>query len=226
MPRPSLLAAAAALLSGAVLTAQGPVPLSDEPHHKRLLYTAHLRLFDVTVPAGATTLNHSHDRDILTVALGPTTFRTSQATGGWADPRSYMAGTVNINNYTGAPTAHRMENVGKTPYRVLALENLRERGWSMPRVVEAPGTTLTQQSRSFAVYDVRLNSSTTRTNHVHQQPVVVILIAGSVEVQGGGGESEFRMETPGRWFPSQWDQPHTLSLAAGTEARVVEVEAR
>ena len=221
-----MLTAAAILLSGAVLTGQAPVALSNEPHHKRLLYTAHVRLFDITVPAGATTLDHSHDRDILTVALGPTTFRTSQASGGWAAPRSYMAGSVNINNYTNAAAAHRMENVGKTPYRVLAVENLRERGWSMPKVVEAPGTTLTQQSRSFAVYDVRLNSSATRTSHVHQQPTVVILIAGSVEVQGAGGESEFRMETPGRWFPSQWDQPHTVSLVSGAEARLVEVEAR
>ena len=221
-----MLTAAAIVLSGAVLTGQAPVALSNEPHHKRLLYTAHVRLFDITVPAGATTLDHSHDRDILTVALGPTTFRTSQASGGWAAPRSYMAGSVNINNYTNAAAAHRMENVGKTPYRVLAVENLRERGWSMPKVVEAPGTTLTQQSRSFAVYDVRLNSSATRTSHVHQQPTVVILIAGSVEVQGAGGESEFRMETPGRWFPSQWDQPHTVSLVSGAEARLVEVEAR
>ena len=226
MARPSFFAAAAAVLWSAVLTAQVPVALSDEPHHKRLLYTAHLRLFDVTVPAGASTLAHSHDRDVLTVALGPTTFRTRGTGGDWEAPRSYVPGTVNINNYTGAVAAHRMENVGKTPYHVLALENLRERGWSMPRVVEAPGTTLTQQSRSFAVYEVRLNSSTTRTNHVHQQPTVVVLISGSVEVQGGGGESVFRMDTPGRWFPSQWDQPHTLSLATGNTAHVVEVEAR
>jgi len=47
-----------------------------------------------------------------------------------------------------------------------------------------------------------------------------------VEVQGGGGESVFRMESPGRWILSQWDQPHTLTLVDSSDAHLVEVEAR
>ena len=96
----------------------------------------------------------------------------------------------------------------------------------MPRIIAAPGTALLQESRAFAVYDVRLSAASPRTNHVHQQPTVVILLSGAVEVQGGGGESEFRMQTPGRWFPSSWDQPHTLSLIGEADARLIEVEAR
>jgi hypothetical protein len=57
-------------------------------------------------------------------------------------------------------------------------------------------------------------------------PTVVMLVSGGVEVQGGGGESEFRMETAGRWFPSQWDQPHTLTLSGSGDAHLIEVEAR
>jgi hypothetical protein len=55
---------------------------------------------------------------------------------------------------------------------------------------------------------------------------VTLAPGGSTLDQGGGGESEFRMETPGRWFPSQWDQPHTLTLVGRDDAHVVEVEAR
>ena len=46
------------------------------------------------------------------------------------------------------------------------------------------------------------------------------------QVQGGGGESEFRLEEPGRWFPSSGqDQPHTLRLV-GSNAHAICVEAR
>lgn len=215
------------LVLGAVLAAQAVVPVADEPHHKRLFYAANLRLLEIVVPPGTETLDHSHDRDVAVVAMGETTFRTrTVGRDDWDAPRSYVPGAVNLVAYTGTPGAHRLENVGKTPYRVFAVENTREGGWTTPRIITAPGTALLQESRAFAVYDVRLSAGTPRTNHVHQQPTVVILISGAVVVQGGGGESEFRMETPGRWFPSSWDQPHTLSLIGEADARLIEVEAR
>jgi hypothetical protein len=225
MLRPAAVAVLA-LLCGTVLLAQAPVPVSDEPHHKRVMYTAHLRMFEILVPPGTTTLDHAHDRDVAVVALGDTTIRTRLVGRDWEAPRSYVPGGINLVTYTGASAAHAMENVGKTPYRVFAVENMRDGGWTMPRVIAAPATALLQESRSFAVYDVRLTTSTPVTNHVHQQPTVVILIRGAVEVRGGGGESEFRMESPGRWFPSSWDQPHMLSLLGAADAHLVEVEAR
>jgi predicted metal-dependent enzyme (double-stranded beta helix superfamily) len=202
------------------------VPFGQEPHAKSLLYTAHLRMYDVTVQPGASTLDHSHDHDVVTVALGDASLRTREAGGEWAAPRPYASGAVEVATHTGTPRTDRHENLGATPYHVYAVENLRDAGWTMPRLIEAPGTRLAEQSRSFAVYDVRLNSTTMSTNHVHQMPTVVILISGGVEVQGGGGESEFRMLQTGRWFPSQWDQPHTLTLVGSSEAHVIEVEVR
>lgn len=193
----------------AASAAQGRVPMSEEPHHKRLFYTAHLRMFDVTVPPGTVTADYSLDHDVVTVTL--------------AAP---APGAIDVITATGSPSVRRVENAGKTPYRMFAVENLRDEGWSMPVRVTAPGTTLAQESRAFAVYDVRLTAATPRTNHVHAMPTVVMLVAGAVEVQGGGGESEFRMETAGRWFPSMWNQPHSFMLVGSADAYVVEVEAR
>jgi quercetin dioxygenase-like cupin family protein len=219
------LAAAIAVVWNVVL-AQAPVPMGEDPSYKRLLYTAHLRMFDVTIPPGASTLDHVRDHDVVTVALADATVRTRVSGGEWTDSQSLMAGSVDIAEYTAAASTYRMENVGKMPYRAFAIENLRDRGWSTPQLITAQGTKLLAQSRSFAVYEVQLNASASRTSHVHQMPTVVMLLRGGVEVQGGGGESEFRMETAGRWFPSQWDQPHTLTLVGGADAHLVEVEAR
>jgi hypothetical protein len=200
--------------------------MSEDPSYKRLLYTAHLRMFDVTIAPGASTLDHMRDHDVVAVTLGDATVRTRVSGGDWTAPKSLMSGSTDIAQYTGMPSTYRMDNTGKMPYRGFAIENLRDRGWSTPQLITAPGTKLLDQSRSFAVYEVRLNASASRTSHVHQMPTVVMLLGGGVEVQGGGGESEFRMESAGRWFPSQWDQPHTLTLVGGADAHLVEVEAR
>ena len=225
MAIPAQVLAASAVLSSLLLGQAAP-SVNEDPSHKRLLFTAHLRMFDVTVAPGGSTLDHSHDHDLVTVAVGQATVRTRGAGGELSDPRPVASGGIDVASYTGAAAVHRIENVGTTPYRAFAIENLRDAKWTTPQLITAPGTTLLEQSRSFAVYDVRLNGSAPKTSHVHQMPTVVMLIDGAVEVQGGGGESEFRMEAPGRWILSQWDQPHTLTLVGASGAHVVEVEAR
>jgi hypothetical protein len=142
-------------------------------------------------------------------------------------PAMRMVATSQFTTATGMPFVHRLENVGPTPYRVFAIENLRDSGWTTLPPIEAPGTTAREPSRAFALYDMRLNASTPRTGHTHQNPSFIFLIAGVVQVQGGGGESEFRLDQPGRWFPSSGpDQPHTIALASGAGAHVICVEAR
>jgi quercetin dioxygenase-like cupin family protein len=225
MTIPSHVGVAGIVLSGILLGQVAP-SVNEDPSHKRLLFTAHLRMFDVTVAPGSSTLDHSHDHDLVTVAVGQATLRTRPSGGDWSDPRPVASGAVDLASYTGASAVHRIENVGTTPYRAFAIENLRDAKWTTPQLITAPGTTLLEQSRSFAVYDVRLDGSAPKTSHVHQMPTVVMLMAGTVEVQGGGGESVFRLETPGRWILSQWDQPHTLTLVGGGETHIVEVEAR
>jgi quercetin dioxygenase-like cupin family protein len=225
MFKPPYVAVIGTFLSAVVL-GQRTVPMSEDPHYKRLLYTAHLRMFEVAIPAGASTLDHTHDHDVVTVALNETTVRTRRTGEDWSQPQSYRPGGATITNYTGAMETHRVENAGKTPHRAIEVENLRDKGWSMPQLISGPATALLHQSRSFAVYEVRLNASAQETSHQHQMPTVVVLVAGAVQVQGGGGESEFRMDAPGRWFASQRDQPHTLTLAGTGDAHLVEVEAR
>jgi quercetin dioxygenase-like cupin family protein len=224
MTIPAHVLAASAVLS-AMLLGQAAPSVNEDPSHKRLLYTAHLRMFDVSIAPGAATLDHSHDHDLVTVAVGQATLRTRMSGGELSEPRPVVPGAIDVASFTGTPAVHRIENVGTTPYRAFVIENLRDAKWTTPQLITAPGTMLLEQSRSFAVYDVRLSGSAPKTSHTHQMPTVVMLMAGAVEVQGGGGESVFRMETPGRWILSQWDQPHTLTLV-GSDAHVVEVETR
>lgn len=216
------------LACGATLAAQaGQTTMNGASHHERLTYLRHMRVFEVNVPEGATTTEYVRDHDVAEIPLTDAAVRSRPASGPVGAPVARTRGIADMRLYTGSPETLRTENVGPTGYRAFVVENLRESDWTPPMPIVAPGTTLRQQARSFAVYDIRLTAATPRTTHVHQNPSFVFLMSGAVQVQGGGGESEFRLEQTGRWFPSSGpDQPHTLMLVGADEAHVICVEAR
>src|SRR6266478_7512061 len=49
----------------------GPVPISEEPHHRLLLQNDFTRVYNVMVPPLDTTLLHQHDLPYLYITLGP-----------------------------------------------------------------------------------------------------------------------------------------------------------
>ncbi len=217
------------ILGGVALLAQAPaapVTMNNEPHFERLTYIRHMRVFEARIAPGESTGDYLLDHDVISIPFGDTTLRTRRMGQDWDAPRMRAAWSAEAASHAGAPVTQRLENAGKTPLRMFLVENLRDRGWTMLPALTAPGTTLRQEARSFAVYDVRLNATTPQTNHVHPNPTFVFVVSGVVQVQGGGGESEFRLEQPGRWFPSSGqDQPHTLRLV-GSNAHAICVETR
>jgi quercetin dioxygenase-like cupin family protein len=215
-------ALAVAFSLGVVLSAQ--VPVIKEPHHRVVLDTILLRVLEVSIPAGETTLDHVHDRDIATVALGEATTRTRAGDEAWGEPRTRTPGSVNVTSYTDTPAAHRVENIGTTAYHVVGVENLRAGGWLSTKQVAAPGTTVLRQTRAFIVYDVRLDAATPVSNHPHELPLVAVLLSGTIENQGGNGETPARFDQPGRWIFIPGG--HNLRVGPSGTAHLVEIEVR
>jgi len=74
---------------------QGPVPISDEPHHRLVLQNDFARVYNVTVPPLDSTLLHQHDLPYLYVVLG-------------------MADIINA--IVGKPELHQVLEDGETHY--------------------------------------------------------------------------------------------------------------
>src|SRR6266403_2036010 len=74
---------------------QGPVPISDEPHHRLVLQNDFARVYNVTVPPLDSTLLHQHDLPYLYVVLGPADI---------------------INAIVGQPELHQVLQDGETHY--------------------------------------------------------------------------------------------------------------
>src|ERR1700680_4981241 len=74
---------------------QGPVPISEEPHHRLVLQNDFARVYNVTVPPLDSTLLHQHDLPYLYVVLG-------------------MADIINA--LVGKPELHQVLEDGETHY--------------------------------------------------------------------------------------------------------------
>jgi hypothetical protein len=151
--------------------------------------------------------------------------RARPAGGDWSAPRERAIGTLNVTQYTGMPGAHAIQNTDKIPYRLVAVTNERESGWSTLPAMKAPGTTVSQQTRSFILYDVKLDAATPESDHDHERPTVTVLVSGSLENQGDGGTEPFRVQEPGRWIYTPAGG-HTLRMAGGAGVHAVEFEVR
>jgi quercetin dioxygenase-like cupin family protein len=212
---------------------QVPVPVTREPRHHVTFEAPEFRILDVNVPSGDTTLDHSHDFDIATVAMSDRALTRIQAPGqAWGPVRPRRpVGDVELTEYTGKPGRHLIQNVGENAYQLFAVENLKKGNWTTGAALSAGGTTLTTESRAFRVYDVQLVPQLTQIRHTHATSTIVVLIAG--RAMSAGAESKTagpvglkQLVQPGEWVLVPPGESHHLVMLGTANARVVEIEVR
>lgn len=220
--------------STAVITAQ--VPLSKEPRHRVTFENKQLRILDVNIPAGDTSLDHRHDLDIVTVSMTSgtnTRIQTGKEPATDRPPRPL--GDATVAEYAGKSGSHKVENTGKTAYQLFAVENLKASGWSTAPATTGLATKMTREARAFRLYDVNLSRDTSQTSHKHDVPTIAVLISGSVMSDGPDTQAKAnpgapiglkQLTQPGQWIlVPPGDTHHVVRLGAGN-ARVVEIEVR
>src|SRR5687768_588786 len=101
------VALGAALLCVATAAGQsGQVTMNEEPHHQRLTYIRHMRVFEANIPPGESTLDHTNDHDVATIALSDGLTRARRTGEDWTAPQMRALGSAEIAAYTGAPATH------------------------------------------------------------------------------------------------------------------------
>ncbi len=227
----------AVFVVAATVAAGAQVLVQNEPHHRVAYENADLRILDVRVPAGEATLDHRHERDIVTVSMNAGT-RTrivspSQPAGLARPPRPLADAT--IAEYAGKPDSHRVDNVGDAPYQLFAVENLRPVGWSVSGAVNALATTLATEGRAFRIYDVRLVTGSPQTTHTHAVPTVALLVSGKVMSDGPDAQAKAlapapvglkQLDQPGQWLLVPRGETHTVVRLGTSDARLLEIEVR
>jgi quercetin dioxygenase-like cupin family protein len=144
-------------------------------------------------------------------------------------------GHIDVSEYSGKPTSHRLENVGDSPYHLFAVENLKATGWSATPAVSASATTLARESRSFRVYTVSLGRDRRQTSHTHAVPTIVILLGGKVMSDGPGEKAKEhvpaavglkQLDGTGQWLLVPAGDRHHLVRLGDEDGQLVEIEVR
>ena len=218
----------AATLCAAELSAQsGAISINNEPHHKRLLYTNDLRLWDVTVPAGQATPPFVHEYDVATLVLDDGTLNIQRNGEAPSAPAPNARGTVVVAEHSGVPATYRIQNSGTTDYRAFEIENMREGGnWPSSTPFRAPGSSVLKESRAFTIYDLQLKAGAPEAMHQHTGSTIIVLISGTLEQGGIGGEEPVRIQQPGQWLVLPRFQGHTVVAVGNGDAHAIEIEVR
>lgn len=179
-------ARAAALLApvllSAPLAAQQIVPVHQEPRHRLLHEIGPMRVLDVQILPGDTTLFHRHDTPITYVTIGTSTTDSRSLGGEWAGtvPREPPPGTVGevraVLTYAERPVTHQVTNVGRTLFRLIAVPHAGP-GQAHTEGETMPGEML-DESRWFRSSRVTLAPGDATAWHTAGAPVAVVAIRG------------------------------------------------
>ena len=226
-----------AFLVATTAISAGQVPLSKEPRHRVTFENAQLRILDVNVPPGDTTLDHLHEFDIATVSMTNGTDTRLQSPGQpWSPVRPPRPlGDATVTEYTGKPGSHRLETVGRSAYRLFAVENLRAGGWSTTPAASGTATKPATESRAFRIYDLRLARDGSQVTHRHAVPTIAVLVSGTAMSEGPDTQAKAdapppagrrQLDQPGQWILIPSGETHHVVRLGTADARLVEIEVR
>ena len=222
------------------------VPVHEEPRHHLVFEAPATRILDVQIPAGDTTLFHTHSDPILYVSMSQSQTRSQTLGGEWsggdaAQGARAQAGAASApgapvapdapaspprlgrmtssTSYAKEPLTHRVNNVGQGLFRLIGILN-RTAGDETDTPSEGFDAKPEITNRWFRGY--RWSLASDAKPHRHRNPVAVVLITGRASARG---ISTTTLEKPGQFAWFDGDAEHTVASVGGN-AEVVEVEVR
>ncbi|MEP6690177.1 MAG: hypothetical protein ABJD07_03415 [Gemmatimonadaceae bacterium] len=220
---------AAALPLVLVLAQDAAVPVSREAKHHRVLENEWVRIYDVTVRPGDSTLYHVHASDYLFVTLGAASVM-AQPMGGAANPLTVADGEV---RFTKATITHRVVNPPTSPaFHNLTIEVLKtpsdSKGASPGVPAPAPtvrGRTLVLENDRVRVERVRLEPGDSTGVHTHaRRELVVIVQPATLTITLPGAAPARSSFTAGQFTWYDGPRTHSIVNSGATRFEAVEIQ--
>ena len=179
--------------------ADTPVPLYQEPRHHVVYESPAIRIHDIQIPPGDTTLFHTHDTAILYVPIASSQTRSQVLGAEWGGGGAAAAapaaarsaeparpGKVNsVTTYVEKPYTHRVNNLGSTVFRLVGIAN-RTTG-AAADTDDASGLPAPPElvNRWYRAHRLTLQAGQATPAHRHATPVVVVMqTSGTAAVEG------------------------------------------
>jgi quercetin dioxygenase-like cupin family protein len=203
---------------------QSPVEISGEARHHFKFENEFVRIWDVTVPGGDSTLWHAHRNDNVVVIFGDANLRI-ETLGGAPSESVWKFGEVRFGKAT---YVHRAMNIGATPFHNLTIELLKSPGlW--PGVAKLAGQTKREpvfENDRLRAYRLSLAPGESSDLHTHHLPgLAVTLSAGQIEIVTAGKDQPDRLElaaADARWRAGA--VTHQIKNIGNTRFEAVDIE--
>lgn len=208
---------------GADTATPSVVPIEQEPAHRLVLQNEYVRVFEVWLPPGETTLWHVHLHDGVSVRLTDATIE-DQPKDGQAKTFRLRRGEV---TYGATPTAltHQVRNVGETPFQNIYIELLPPHAVGADRTDVPPDPRVVFENERVRALRRILAPGESTTMHTHaSRGVGVPVTAGRLEIstpEGAAKTVELKVGAV------QWIEPgttHRLKNVGDAPIEIVDVE--
>lgn len=206
-------------------SAQAPVPVEKEPRHRLRFSNQYVRVFNVLIPAGDTSLFHIHRYDGLSVRLADARIR-DETFGGTSEDIAVKRGAVTFG-YRPNPLTHRVSAIGDTPFRNIFVELLPSTSNS-PGVSPQPlvsGQTLVLENERVRISRLVLAPGQSIEMHAHALRSLGVAVSdGRIVIEVPGEKLRTLKLKPG---DSQWydgGMKHSLRNAGSAPFEAVEIE--
>jgi quercetin dioxygenase-like cupin family protein len=211
------------LLSSA--TAQAPVAIQKEPRHQLEFQNGCVRLFNVRIPPGDSTLFHTHENDNVGVKLTDAELNDVIPGG---DPARVLVkrGAVAFGHYP-TPLIHSVSNVGNTLFHNTLVEVLPSKGLpsNAATLADVAGYTLEIENERVRIFRLVIAPGQSTHQHSHAlHGMSVVITEGKIAVGLPGTATEIVLFKPGDYRWHQGGVKHSLTNVGSANFEVVVIE--
>ena len=233
---------ASVALPGGVLgqAADTPVPLVQEPRHHVVYDSPALRIHDIQIPPGDTTLFHTHDTAILYVPIASSRTRSQVLGEEWGGGRAAAPapaavapvaparpGKVNsVVTYVEKPYTHRVNNIGTTVFRLVGIANRTAGATSDADDVSGLSPAPELVNKWYRAHRITLKTGEATAPHRHATPVVVVMQTVGTASASVEGASWSPLNGPGDIARHDGAGMHVVRNVGAGDVELVEIEVR
>ncbi len=216
--------------------AQAPVEITSEPSHHPAVNNQFVRVFQVWVDPGKSSLLHRHAKDYLSVSVGDAQIINAKE-GAQPVAANFKDGDV---RFTKAPLVHAVTNTGSTPFRNATIELLgpttNQKACTESCSIPVPcdsadksacaSVVKVMTADEWSVTQVTLPPGAKYAQHAHQGSFLVVPLTDADLTMKDQDKPE--VVTYSKAGVVTWNNPvtHTITNAGKTTAKSVVLEFR
>jgi len=147
-----------------------PVPVERAADHPTYFQNEWVQAFRVSLPAGKTTLLHTHAHDDVAVRLSEASVVSETPGKPAAAAEHARPGIVSARNNDEQPLTHRVKNVGATTFDVIDVQILKRPPGDATAALVPPAA----ENPRMRAYRWELAPGATSATHTHTRPYLII----------------------------------------------------